>query len=103
MHLSHLLGYNIGARYEGIYPGSTHVGSCAMFNNVANWPQSYKDDTRGYIEAQMEAFEQKTQGWIFWNFKTEAAHEWDAFALLDAGVFPNPVTDRRFGAICNDF
>jgi len=71
-----------------------------MFNNIANWPQSYKDDTRGYIEAQMEAFEQKTQGWIFWNFKTEAAHEWDAFALLDAGVFPNPVTERRFGAIC---
>ncbi|KAF2100995.1 putative Exo-beta-1,3-glucanase [Rhizodiscina lignyota] len=97
-----LNGYRIGARYDGTYPGSTKVGSCGMYNNVKNWPQWYKDDTRGYIEAQMEAFEQRTQGWCFWNFKTEAAHEWDAFALIDAGVFPQPLTARKYGAICDN-
>lgn len=32
-----------------------------------------KDATRNYIQAQINAFEQRTGGWIFWNFKTEAS------------------------------
>lgn len=37
------------------------------------------------------------------QFKTEGhvAPEWDAFALLDAGVFPQPLTDRKFGPVCD--
>jgi glucan 1,3-beta-glucosidase len=50
----------------------------------------------------MEAFEAKTQGWVFWNFKTEGAHEWDAFALIDAGIMPQPLTHRKFSAICDN-
>jgi glucan 1,3-beta-glucosidase len=99
-----LNGYNIGARYDGTYSingGSSFVGSCSDKNNVGNWNQTFKDDMRGYIEAQLSTFESHTQGWVFWNFKTEAAHEWDAFALLDAGIFPQPLTDREFGAICS--
>ena len=30
-------------------------------------------DTTNYINAQLDVFEQMTQGWIYWNFKTEAA------------------------------
>ncbi|KZF24319.1 glycoside hydrolase family 5 protein [Xylona heveae TC161] len=96
-----LNGYQIGARYDGTYPGSTYVGSCDIFNFIDLWNQTLKDDTRGYIEAQMETFERYTQGWIFWNFKTEASAEWDAFRLIDAGVFPQPLTDRKFSAICS--
>jgi glucan 1,3-beta-glucosidase len=95
-----LNGYGIGARYDGTFPGSTYVGSCTGKNNIDEWDQDMKDDTRGYIEAQMETFEKNTQGWIFWNFKTEASAEWDAFRLIDAGVFPQPLSDRKFGAIC---
>lgn len=96
-----LNGYGIGARYDGSYPGSSYVGPCSTKSNIADWDQTFKDNTRGYIEAQLEAFESQTQGWIFWNFKTEAAHEWDAFALLDNGVFPQPLTDRKFSATCS--
>ena len=92
----------MGARYDGTFPGSTYVGSCSWYNNIDEWPQYYKDDTRGYIEAQMEAFEAKTQGWFFWNFKTEAAAEWDLSRLLDAGIFPQPLSDRKFEAICTN-
>lgn len=95
-----LIGYGIGARYDGTYPGSTYVGSCATINFIETWTQSFKDDMRGYIEAQLESFEKNTQGWIFWNFKTEASPEWDAFRLIDAGIFPQPLTDRKFGTIC---
>ncbi|KAK6441252.1 glucan exo-1,3-beta-glucosidase [Oleoguttula sp. CCFEE 5521] len=95
-----LNGYGVGARYEGLYPGSKYVGSCANINFIETWTQDFKNDMRGYIEAQLEAFERATNGWIFWNFKTEASPEWDAFRLIDAGIFPQPLTDRQFGAIC---
>ncbi|OCK75049.1 glycoside hydrolase family 5 protein [Lepidopterella palustris CBS 459.81] len=97
-----LNGYGVGARYDGTYPGSPYVGSCSWQSDISKWPQSYKDDTRGYIEAQMEAYEAKTEGWFFWNFKTEGAAEWDLFRLLDAGVFPQPLSDRKFGPICDN-
>ncbi|KAG4424275.1 hypothetical protein IFR04_002516 [Cadophora malorum] len=96
-----LNGYGIGARYDGTYAGSSYVGSCADKNDIANWNETFKGDMRGYLEAQLSAFESQTQGWVFWNFKTEKAHEWDAFALLDGGIFPQPLTDRQFGGICS--
>jgi glucan 1,3-beta-glucosidase len=96
-----LNGYGIGARYDGTYPGSSYVGSCDGISNIANWDDDMKGNVRGYIEAQLSTFESHTQGWVFWNFKTESAHEWDAFMLLDYGIFPQPLTDLEFGAICS--
>lgn len=58
-----LNGYLVGARYDGTYPGSTYVGSCANINEIQAWNQTFRDDSRGYIEAQMEVFEHYTQGW----------------------------------------
>ncbi|KAI0996515.1 Glucan 1,3-beta-glucosidase [Podosphaera aphanis] len=84
----HLNGYKVGARYDGTYPGSKYVGDCGDKNQISNWNENFRQDMRNFIEAQLSAFESQTQGWIFWNFKTEGAHEWDAFALLDAGIFP---------------
>lgn len=94
-----LNGYGRGARYDGTYEGSGKVGDCGFASDIASWDQQRKDDTRWYIETQLSAFE-KVDGWIFWNFKTEQAPEWDWGKLSDAGVFPNPVTDRKFSAIC---
>ncbi|KAK4627002.1 Glucan 1,3-beta-glucosidase [Fulvia fulva] len=96
-----LNGYGTGARYDGTFPGSSYVGSCQNINFMETWDQQFRDDTRGYIEGQMESFERNTEGWFFWNFKTEGAPEWDAFRLIDAGIFPQPLTDRKFGAICS--
>ena len=96
-----LNGYKIGARYDGSFPGSSFVGSCAGKSDITTWDDTFKSDMRGYIEAQLSTFESQTQGWIFWNFKTESAHEWDAFALLDNGVFPQPLTKLEFGTICS--
>ncbi|KAJ4366474.1 glucan exo-1,3-beta-glucosidase [Neocucurbitaria cava] len=96
-------GLGRGARYDGTFTDSTKVGDCGWQNDVNQWPQSYKDDTRKYIEAQIAAYEAKTQGWFWWNFKTESAAEWDAFKLIDAGVFPtitNGQVQYKFGSIC---
>lgn len=96
-----LNGYGIGARYDGTYPGSKFVGSCDGKSWIDTWDQTFKNDMRGYVEAQLDVFERQTNGWIFWNFKTESAAEWDLFRLMDAGVFPQPLSDRRFSTICS--
>ncbi|KAI9660133.1 MAG: exo-1,3-beta-glucanase [Bathelium mastoideum] len=95
-----LNGYGTESRFEGKFDGSPVVGSCGTINDISTWNQTLKDDTRGYIEAQMEVYEATTRGWIFWNFKTENAAEWDMYKLVDANVFPQPLTARKFGAIC---
>jgi len=101
-----LNGYGIGARYDGSYNingGSRFVDTCADKNDIRSWNQTRRDDIRGYIEAQLETFEKYSNGWIFWNFKSEnsRAGEWDAFALIDNGIFPQPLTARKFGPVCS--
>jgi glucan 1,3-beta-glucosidase len=57
-------------------------------NFIDQWSDYYKQATTNYISAQMNAFDSMVQGWIFWNFKTEASAEWDLFRLIDNGVWP---------------
>lgn len=95
-----LNGWERGARYDGTFPGSPYVGSCKGMNDLQTWSQGFKDDTRWYIETQMDVFEANTQGWMFWTWRTEDSPAWDAQRLIDAGVFPQPLTARRFGAVC---
>lgn len=94
-----LNGYKIGARYDGTFPDSHRVGSCDDKRQIPNWTNQYRDDLRSFLSAQISAYETQTQGWIYWNFKTEGAHDWDAFALLDAGIFPKP-SDGTPESIC---
>ncbi|KAF2141980.1 glycoside hydrolase family 5 protein [Aplosporella prunicola CBS 121167] len=84
----YLNGYGVGARYDGTYNGSPTVGSCAGVNAIEQWTPQRRTDTINYINAQLDVFETKAQGWFWWNFKTEGAAEWDLFRLIDAGVFP---------------
>lgn len=35
------------------------------------------------------------------TWRTEASAEWDAQRLIDNGVFPQPLTNRKFGQICD--
>jgi glucan 1,3-beta-glucosidase len=91
-----LNGFGIGARYDGTfsketatgYESSTFVGTCSNINFVENWSEYNKTTTQNFIRAQIDVFESMLQGWIFWNFKTEAAAEWDLFRLIDNGVWP---------------
>ena len=89
-----LNGWHVGSRYAGYYPDSTKIGSCDSINYIDTWSQQLKDDTKAYIQAQIGVFEQKTNGWVFWNFKTEASPEWDLFRLLDNDIFPTAVGRR---------
>ncbi|OQV00836.1 hypothetical protein CLAIMM_06281 isoform 2 [Cladophialophora immunda] len=90
-------GYGVGARYDGTYSqrnsdgsysSSAYVGSCANINFIDQWSDYNKTTTTNYIKAQLDLYESQIQGWFFWNFKTEAAAEWDLFRLIDYGVWP---------------
>ena len=98
-----LNGYGLGSRWEGSYPLSGAVPStrsCGDINYIDTWNQTLKDNTRRYIEAQLDVYEQQTQGWVFWNFKTEASAEWDLERLLTAGVFPS-LQGRQSSSLCS--
>ncbi len=83
-------GYGVGARYDGTFPGSTYVGSCNDgINDISSWSGDQRSATTAYIQAQIQAYESYVQGWIFWNFKTESAGEWNLFGLIDNGIWPS--------------
>ncbi|KAH9864447.1 hypothetical protein J1614_010381 [Plenodomus biglobosus] len=99
-----LNGFHTGSRLEGTLTSTTpRHGSCAGKSGpVASWTPEYKTQVRRYIETQLDAFESLTQGWVFWNFKTEGgAGEWDLFQLLDGGVWP--IGGRAFERWCRNF
>lgn len=86
-------GYGIGARYDGTFSkpdGETsyYIGSCATKNFIDLWDADMRTGTTNFIQAQINSYESNFNGWIFWNFKTEASAEWDFFRLIDNGVWP---------------
>ncbi|CAN6652396.1 glucan 1,3-beta-glucosidase I/II [Trichomonascus vanleenenianus] len=94
-----LNGVGRGARYEGQYDYCPWIGSCDNINNLSAWSSQKKQDTRRYVEAQMDAYDQGN-GWIFWCYKTEGAVEWDVSLLIGAGLFPQPLDDRQYPNQC---
>jgi glucan 1,3-beta-glucosidase len=96
-----LNGRGIGARYDGTYPGSTVVGTCTgkYKGNASAFSDADKVALRRFVEAQLDAYERHT-GWIWWTWKAESAPEWNLQALLAAGLFPQPLSQRLYPNQC---
>ncbi|EDO15870.1 hypothetical protein Kpol_1009p16 [Vanderwaltozyma polyspora DSM 70294] len=99
-----LNGVGRGARYDGSFfvdnPQLHRLGSCANNDDISHWSKHRKENTRKFIEAQLDAFEMR-DGWIFWCYKTEDSIEWDAGKLIKYGIFPQPLTSRKYPDQCN--
>lgn len=97
-------GVGFGARYDGSYQngntGSSYIGSCANNDDITTWSDERKQNTRKFIEAQLDAFEMRG-GWIMWCYKTESTLEWDLQRLNLNGLFPQPLTDRQYPGQCS--
>ncbi|GMM53460.1 glucan exo-1,3-beta-glucosidase [Maudiozyma humilis] len=98
-----LNGVGVGARYDGSYYKTTEyttddkpVGTCYSQNPISQWNDTYKRDVRQFIEAQLATYTAQTTGWIFWNWKTETAYEWDYTQLKKAGLFPVPLDNYTY-------
>lgn len=94
-----LNGVGRGARWQGELDGVRRIGSCAPYLSIDEFPPEHLINTRKYIEAQLDAFEQ-TGGWVFWNWKCESADEWDFVRLAQYGLFPQPLTSRQYPNQC---
>lgn len=96
-----LNGLGKGARYDGTFPDSSYVGSCAGkdVGTVSGLSTDDQNNIASFIDAQLDAYEQHT-GWIFWAWKTESAPEWHMQDLLAAGLFPQPLTSRKHPGQC---
>jgi len=67
-----------------------HDEICQYQNRPAEQlPEDYKAFLATYARAQMDAFE-ASNGWFFWNFRTEDGHapEWDYLVGLEHGWMP---------------
>jgi glucan 1,3-beta-glucosidase len=97
-----LNGKGRGARYDGTFPGSSYQGSCdgKYKGTVAGLSSDDKKNLRSYIEAQLDAYEQRS-GWIFWTWKAESAPEWHMKDLLAGGLFPQPLWNRQYPNQCS--
>ncbi|QLL35007.1 hypothetical protein HG536_0H03830 [Torulaspora globosa] len=96
-------GVGYGARYDGSFnkgnEHSSYIGSCQNNEDISSWSDQRKQNTRRYVEAQLDAFE-KRGGWIIWCYKTESTIEWDLQRLTYHGLFPQPLTDRKYPGQC---
>ena len=97
----YLNGKGNGARYDGSFGGDKAIGSCdgKSVGSVKDLAPGDRDNIRQFIEAQLDAYE-KGNGWLYWTWKTEGAPEWDMQQQIAGGVFPNPVTSRKFPGQC---
>ncbi|KAF2800295.1 glycoside hydrolase family 5 protein [Melanomma pulvis-pyrius CBS 109.77] len=96
-----LNGKGKGARYDGTLNGAPKVGDCTgkSTGTVGGLSSDDKNNIGRFIEAQLDAYEKAT-GWIFWTWKTEGAPEWDMQDLLANGLFPQPLTARKYPGQC---
>lgn len=99
-----LNGVGIGSRYDGTFfkDGQTSypIGSCQNNDDINSWSTERKENTRRYIEAQLDTFE-KRGGWIIWCYKTETSIEWGVDKLAAYGLFPQPIDARIYPDQCD--
>ncbi|TFK19970.1 exo-beta-1,3-glucanase [Coprinopsis marcescibilis] len=97
----YLNGRGVGSRYDGTYPGSGRIGSCAGFTGPGSgYSASYRTFLRRFWEAQVSSFERGGEGWIQWTWKAEVAHEWSYQAGLRNGWIPRNAGERIYPNIC---
>jgi len=92
----YLNGIGRGARWEGKFGGASYHGSCGYFisGSVSAYSEQDRANTRAYIEAQLDAYEQGA-GWFFWTWKSEGSPDWEMKDLLNNGLFPQPLSSRQ--------
>ena len=77
-------------KYNATPTQDGHDDICQFYNQPADkLPEDYKAFLAAYARAQMDAFE-ASNGWFFWNFRTEDGHapEWDYLVGLEQGWMP---------------
>lgn len=73
-------------------------GSCTI-DDSKSWNPQLLEQVRRYVEAQLDTYEANSDGHFIWSFK--AGGGWGLYNLIDVGVFPQPITQRRYPGQCS--
>ncbi|EPY53761.1 glucan 1,3-beta-glucosidase I/II [Schizosaccharomyces cryophilus OY26] len=69
--------------------------------NITTWTNEYRNAIRLFIETQLDQLE-RGAGWFYWTAKTGGqSATWDMGILVENGIFPQPLTDRKFSSYCS--
>lgn len=104
----HFVGEFSGTRAEceRVLAGfSDSIPPCHGVNNISSsdwWTTKYRDDTRRFIEAQLDAFESSGDGWVFWTYKTDDGIALDMRHLVEYDIFPMPFHERKYPNQCSN-
>jgi len=78
---------------------STPGCQCSANLDTSQWNGYLVNATRLFLEAQMDVFEEYSEGWFLWSYHGPGA--WGLNNLFNAGVVgPNTVTQRKFPPQC---
>jgi glucan 1,3-beta-glucosidase len=101
-----LNGVGTGARYDGTFStdqlnrrstlSPRDSPTCSNVRKYSDMSKQHRADIRRFIEIQLISYEMDTAGWIFWNYKTEDAIEWDFKKLVEKKLFPYPFDDYMY-------
>ncbi|KAI9504306.1 glycoside hydrolase superfamily [Coemansia spiralis] len=97
-----LNGFQRGARWDGSYLTKapiTEDATCHGQERIETWNSKKKQFMKTFAMAQLQAYE-RGSGWIFWNFKTETADEWNYMKLVEAGIIPNSPVGSEYN-VCS--
>lgn len=75
-------------------------GNCATCP-TDTWTPALVEQVRKYVEAQLDTFEDSSDGHFIWSFKSGSNSGWSVYDLIEAKAFPNPVTDRQYPSQCS--
>lgn len=77
--------------------------SCSDVLTFDRFSEQHKKDIREYIEVQIVEYENKSSGWIFWNYKTENAIEWSFKLLNEHDLFPKDLKEFKYYTSGSEF
>lgn len=87
---------------ERVFSVFSSFPGCEGVNNISSayWYPERREDYRRYVETQLDVYEKASKGWFFWSYKTEEAITIDLRKVIDYGLFPMPLDDRKYSPLC---
>lgn len=79
---------------------STTGCQCSADTDTSQWNSHLVNATRMFLEAQLDVFEEYSEGWFIWSYQGPGA--WGLRNLVEYGVIgPNSINERMFPSQCS--
>jgi glucan 1,3-beta-glucosidase len=87
------------SKQESAGTSCTTKGCQCESSDMSTWSDGLVEQARRYVEAQLDTFEKHSHGYFVWSAKGPGP--WSFMDGVQKGIFPNPVTSRKYPGQCN--